>query len=435
VTGGAGMTPEQARGRRILLGAIALVLLGGLCSIVLAALASDGKVLAADVARLIVTAALCLSAYGGSRPGRWLLVIFLGILVFFGIFDLVTDAGSTFILAATAGRALVIFVLVGPASVQSFLVSQRLGTSLPRTVAQVMRLPLARFPGRRRLWSRFFPEICALAVYALGAAIFLVPAVYWDYLVLGRSASRKAMEAASLTYWAAAVILVFGPLIQSLNAWHRERSRGTAEALVLTPMDHGALVMGRYWHILLPWLRFMLWMLPLYLCLAVHPVMERIDRGNSSSWMLGGIYALGSKGLFGTMVVATASPPEDLSLLGLFLAAARWLVDVVALWLASSLGFHLSARARSRGGLAVAYVLLPLLLGTVACLNDWLMLPLDVLRRMGAFGLSRDAMAGIHITVGLLILIGSVFLSAAALRRTARNFDAYLLGEKPGSWS
>jgi len=163
------------------------------------------------------------------------------------------------------------------------------------SIRAYMSIPLARPPGRRGAWARFAPEICAAAVYGVGLAALVLRAYRRGSLFdLDGSDLMCGVVAA---YWAAAMLLVVLPLGASLSAWHREHALGTAEALLLTPGWHLLLARGRYWHTAWPWVRLMLWLAPLYLVLAGHPLLREAHHWDGTDAALACVFAGGSKGI------------------------------------------------------------------------------------------------------------------------------------------
>jgi len=303
-------------------------------------------------------------------------------------------------------------------------------------IRAAMRTPLARPPGRRRIWSRWAPELCALAVYGLGLAVMLWGAHGYGAtgaLVLDVRA-RDFTSGVIAAYWAAGLVLVVFPLVGALSAWHGEHARGTADALLLTPTDHAAVVRGRYWHVAWPWIRFMLWMAPLYVALAGLPFVGQVASWNRhNSVLIGGVALGGSKGLFGDMIVEVHGDAGALTGVGLSLALGRWLCDAKSLLALVAIGSWASVRIRSGTGLRAAYLLLPLAMGAVFSIHDGAMMLLRLIDMRGLGNIPVEVAGVVYVLLAAVVICAEVVLALLAYRALARNFDAYAIGEKPSA--
>ena len=102
-------------------------------------------------------------------------------------------------------------------------------------IREAMRVPMAAPPGRRPFMSRFGPEVCAGVVYAFAGVL---AAMFHDE-------EHPILIGALCGYGVAWLIMLLGPVSAGAQAVAGEWERGAAEALVLTPGDHGRLGAGR----------------------------------------------------------------------------------------------------------------------------------------------------------------------------------------------
>ena len=332
---------------------------------------------------------------------------------------------------------------------------------------RALRTPFARPPGRRGLITRLAPELCALLVYgALVACYLLLREKFLSGQVpmlcgllpppstllavtgvpvppLGNFHFAAAMAAAL-----AGLLIIFLPVGPAAATLAAERERGTLEALLLTPTHHHRLARGRFWLVTLPWLRFALYLLPVYLA---FPFYERFLSGGHTAVVLGGLD--GELRLSGPEIFDHGAAPWSMAWLkllggifradawnegfgywlahtiradgahGFLLPALRWAHDVSAGLFAAAVGFLISARAPTvRGALLYSYLLAPLALLTVLS-PDVYWLFLSVLPMVGS--------AGGYWLVVLAMLVVRLLVIARLVARVADNLDAVALGELP----
>jgi hypothetical protein len=217
--------------------------------------------------------------------------------------------------------------------------------------------PLAQLERPRAFW-RFFPwALAAAASISVGlAAYFYQP--YLGVAVVGHWAFQLA-------------VLAILPTTSAL-CFLTERSRGSLESLVLTPEDRLRLVLSRLWRLVRPWMGAMVLLLPVYwivstpslrvhpfgpfewLLLAPQPVVYSQDKIFFDSWSgIGG----GAFHSIDVHVVYFFTMIHDL-LMVIFVAASGLMIGV-----------------RFRGvwqGLALSYLLGPVLLATLCRADLWL---------------------------------------------------------------
>jgi hypothetical protein len=233
-------------------------------------------------------------------------------------------------------------------------------------ILKSMRTPFARPPGRVTWRRRLAPEMLAVLVYAAtvasGATGWLSGA-YWA----GPAACAAGHMATALV--TLTVALVCGSL-----ALAGERDRGTADALILACNDHRAMVRGRFWCMVWPWLRFFVYLLPLYLFLSAS-LLFRESSGGQREWLMCTLFgAFGSRpNLAVIMLLRTL---EDFGLKnvhawGLMVASVRWLNDIGVFLFACAAAYYISARAPGAAGAMLrSSLLVPLALVTFLGLHE-----------------------------------------------------------------
>ncbi|MHC4917553.1 MAG: hypothetical protein ACYTGB_18920, partial [Planctomycetota bacterium] len=128
-------------------------------------------------------------------------------------------------------------------------------------IGRYMRTAFARPPALRRRAARFAPEAAAVVTYLV---LFAAAGI------LAGTAQRPFLAGAAWAYMVAGIILVGMPAGLAALSWAGERSAGTLEGLVLLPGGRDNLVWGRFWHLVTPWLRYTLWILPVYVMCIVR---------------------------------------------------------------------------------------------------------------------------------------------------------------------
>ena len=282
-------------------------------------------------------------------------------------------------------------------------------------IRQLMAAPFARPPGRRKFLVRWDPELRAAVLYAV---FFLVA---W----LFRDESHPFMIGALPAYLLLGLVLFMTPTAQAAGALAAERDSGTAEALVLTPGDHSRLAWGRFLHAAWPWMRLLLWMLPLYI--AMIPIYLRFSWSPKSVFL-----ALGPKVSSLSIVYghgygsATRTPVALVSLL----VIGRFIKDAIDVLTLVAVGFHMAARMRSgRHATALAGALGPMLLVTVFMADVWMWTLARPLARL--LETTPDFTGGFYPPAALGMLVFQTLAIWWCVSRVARNFDYYMLGEQP----
>lgn len=310
-----------------------------------------------------------------------------------------------------------------------------------RSIAEQMEYPFAVPPVRRMLLVRVLPELFAAAVWGLFLWIWLQDASglrlgLWETLGLGASrfavVESRDVVGASLSRAAAvcaevsAILLVLAPIAFVAPAFSVERQGGTLEAMLLTSTHHENIVTGRFWYVALPWFRLVIYFLPFYALLVLEPLLTIGCSGWSMPWLnlCGWTASLGR--VTGSFVWENAVTPGPSPHTG-FLAAMRLLHDVSAMLLAMVVTFHVSMRARNLArALIFSFLLAPPAVVLMAGPDTvWLLL---------ASGLPGSFLGvrayWLVVVVVIALRWGGAF---GLLRRSAGNFDAYVLGEETGA--
>jgi len=301
-----------------------------------------------------------------------------------------------------------------------------------KRMRNLLRSPLVA-PERRGRLARLAPKVCALVVYAVFViALFLAPAprgvtvflgpVPWDKRKIMEWVLRYTLPAA---YLAAGFLLFVVPLGLAAAAFARERDRGTMDALVLTPFDHRRLVWARFWRVVLPWLRFMLWLAPLYVLMAGSGfVREAVNFSEIS------IFIFVPKGFF-CWILNEEISYFHLTWGGLALAFFRAVNDLSILFFVVGASLCISTRAKSAARAFVwSYLAVPFIAGSVLALDFWWGVAAINIRDFWGSWSERFAEV-IYSFLAISLMLARWLLAFGLAGRAARNFDAYATGERP----
>jgi len=293
-------------------------------------------------------------------------------------------------------------------------------------IRKALKTPLARPPGRRGLLRRFAPEWCALAVYAAFFLQLLTGALHGPRVI--DSALLDCIRvAAAAGYGLAGVCIVLGSAVTGALAWAGERERGAMDSLLLTSTDHRMLARGRFLHALAPWLRFLAWLIPLYVCMGISGffalLLDLQDyyrlaplAGACQTWLVS-VRLNVHEGLHDFI-----SPPMWHVLLGLL----RLVNDLTVAVFACAAGFHIATRVRSAGrALLLSCLLIPFVLFTVFSAHDWV----EILTYFCGSAYHPWSVAKWYSLLGATMFAVRCCLAWVLVRSAARNFDAYVLGE------
>jgi hypothetical protein len=306
-------------------------------------------------------------------------------------------------------------------------------------IRQAMNLPLARPPGRRSWFVLLGPAWWAALVYGAFLAGFLwgLLAYYRDCIGSGMAfdmlPGTPVMAGLIVAWPLAAVILFVGAIVSGAMALAPEHTRGTMDALLMTPGDHARLVRGRYWHGLAPWLRFFAYLLPLYAILAGSWIFSEASRGPSSDfWVISAACGFSNKAV---VIFAMAEELRRGALewgpWSTFLAAVRLANDLSVLLLAYTVAFRISAQARGSGrALALSCLLVPAALILVLAPHDMVEAALLL---SAAFGRPFDfpvvdIAAMVYGVLGLCAFLLRWPLAWWLYRSARRNFERWAAG-------
>jgi hypothetical protein len=247
-----------------------------------------------------------------------------------------------------------------------------------------------------------------------------------------------------------AVILLF-PLVAAASTLAAERSRGTMEALVLTPLEGRRVCLGRLLCVTGPWLRLFLWMLPIYLVIAgsqavgaqverrdqwaiAHsPAVEErpaIDLRDHAGWR----WAVGAfiPNVFMGPRIAELGHRRDSRLCwttnGAVLTAVRFLNDLSIFCFVSAGAYLCSLWFRSlAGALAAAWLLVWGALATVLASDIWGIVAIQLMCRFDWLEYAkgdwlRDAY---YLVAAPSLMLLRFALALAFVRFGARKFDSW----------
>jgi len=306
-----------------------------------------------------------------------------------------------------------------------------------RRLRELLATPFARPPGRRSVWTRFAPEWCAAAVYLAFGAVLAWQRPEFEY----QSLTEALFKATSAAYALAGCLLLVVPVAAAAASLAAERRRGTAEAAVLSAHDHAAQAWGRFLWLVLPWGRLLLYLLPIYGVIAAN---NSLDYGGGSSDYLGFV------------AMSCVAPKPAVLILGwgfghelgrlhwhavsFLVLVVRPLSDASILLFAAAWAYHISARSRSTvRSLVLSGLGIPAVLLTALSADSWWILGvaagyLDaVVSLLNWFALEEETfVVSVYAALGGLLLVLRFGLAFWLVRRVARNFDAWMLGEKPG---
>jgi len=323
-----------------------------------------------------------------------------------------------------------------------------------RRIRELMATPFARPPGRRGLWARFAPEWCAGLIY-LTAAVIVVSSGHRLLTVKHYEFSTAAADvlqvSAGVGYTLFGIVILFLPMIAAASTLAAERSRGTMEALVLTPIEGRRICLGRLLCVAGPWLRLFLWVLPIYIVIAgsqavgeqverrdkwasVHsPAMEErpaIDVRDHAGWR----WAVGAfiPNVFMGPRTAEVGHRRDSHLCwtpsGAILTAVRFLNDLSIFLFVSAGAYLCSLWFRSlAGALVAAWLLAWGALATVLAADIWGIVAIALMYRFDWLEYAKsDRLRDFYYMIAAPSLMFLRFLLAlACVRLAAGKFDAW----------
>ncbi len=299
-----------------------------------------------------------------------------------------------------------------------------------RRIRELMAAPFARPPGRPSAHAAYAPEYCAAGTCAVFVFAVLAGAVMHDRLdrSAGETLQAALLVGAAAAYGFAGLLLLILPVIFAARGLARERDLGTAEALLLTPLDHRRTAWGRFWRAFLPWWRFSLYLLPLYVLGALSVASKAlcgIDR-----WIVAPFILILPKPMI--MIAGFGAAHEGMSwgawtLAGLLVAALRFIKDLSVLAMLAAIAFWVSSWARGSGrALAWSFVIGLGWLCSLGALHLWSGL---FWARAFGFGLDNYSACVVALIVGLAVVAAQFVLSLVLVGRAARRFEAWSLRE------
>ncbi|MHC4916817.1 MAG: hypothetical protein ACYTGB_15140 [Planctomycetota bacterium] len=281
-----------------------------------------------------------------------------------------------------------------------------------RRIRELMRTPMARPPGRRGL-MRFAPEMAAGVTYLAAASAVVLAA---------GSGYPRDLDVALIAGLAIGGFLTFAAAINSASrALARERDRGTLEATLLASTDHDALVRGRLWCVTKPWLRFFLYILPLYLALASSDLLEA-SWNDREAVIISLLSAFSSRFnlLFLLLRNRVDLEWDHVHLWGVFIVLVRWLNHISVFLFASAAAYWISSRARSAAtALVLSCVAVPAALASFLGLHELFI-------SAAIFDLIDwdDWMVWIYGALTAICVAARLLVTGYLLRRTTRDLVA-----------
>ncbi|GEM_PF-2272087 len=266
---------------------------------------------------------------------------------------------------------------------------------------ELIATPFAQASGMRRNLLRFAPETAA-------AVVWLNLPVAW--LLLQWSSPQPLAAAAAWCILLGGLVLVTVPAALAAQSFAAERDRDTLDALLLTRVNRRKLVWGRYWGIALPWLRFVLWTLPLWiLWIESVPPPNHWHWGCWSEISNQQICAFGSRPLVGAFCLIYGDDMhgnlgDPVLALGL-----RFLFDSLDLLLATAVGMYLSVRLTSSTAATASALIAALAVGSAFGAADWECLKDQSIPCIGF--------------AWLLLKVAEILLTVSLVRMAAGRFD------------
>ncbi len=299
-----------------------------------------------------------------------------------------------------------------------------------------MRRPLALPPGKSAKWLRRTPMVCAGVIYGTWFVTSLVVFILMHANDENQAAWKSLASGAIAAYLMFGLILLLLPAAVTATVLASERDRGTMEAMVLTPSWHDEIARGRFWHAAAPWLRLFLWMLPMYLmlgvcCSGMYEQMSGKDTlGMSVALMFVPKFYVAAISGFG-LTQSPGVPCGSLLVIGL-----RMLRDVIDLMVALSVAYYFSARMwRGVHAVLLSMVTVPALMLSIFMAPEWftaLIMAIFAATSWLRNAVQIEVIITLYAIAGVLICVLQVWMCSALIRRVAKRFDAYALGQVRG---
>ncbi len=316
---------------------------------------------------------------------------------------------------------------------------------------RMLRAPFARPPGRRSRLARFAPEWCLAGVVVTLGALWLLAHCRSRALHTMVDISRYAglmrqpyafvpssfAVAVKMSSALAALAVIFAPVIGMACAWSEERRMGTLESLLLTPVHPSRYVRGRFWNILLPWVRFACYVLPIYFAASVFSRCAVSGQAlatwsyGAAPWSIRWLDFLGkvfvAHSLDASVCVWRMETLPAASVHGFLLSGMRWANDASSFLFAAALAFFLSVRVKSvRKAVTLSLLAAAGALLTVLSPDAWWLALSTMLQ-------SRNPDTYLHAywLVTLALVAARIVLAFKLVSSVAERFNAYVLDERP----
>ncbi len=260
----------------------------------------------------------------------------------------------------------------------------------------------------------------------------LVPLDSWDKFL------ARLVRATAAAYGVGGLFLMLVPIGILAATLAYEHQRGTMEGLLLTSQDGSRLARARFWCLFFPWVRFILYLLPLQVILSGARI-DAIVRYNgvaTDSFWQGAIPFVFAPGPVAAACESTAAKwlgdRFAFTGKGLLLVLLRLISEFSVLWLAAGLAYYISAKCRTVGrALVIGYLVVVGVLFTVAYPGWWFFAAVIESGMMRGDGALTNATFMFYGFLGTAAMLLRFLAGGWMLWRVARNFDHYALGEKP----
>jgi len=305
----------------------------------------------------------------------------------------------------------------------------------PADIDVCMRRPLALPPGRGGVWLRRLPKVVLGMVYGLGFIVFAVALVVMIANDVEQAWWRSLALGTVCAYLMFGLLLLLLPAVVTATVLSFERDRGTMEAVVLTPMWHDEIARGRFWHAAWPWLRLFVWMLPVYLVMAVSlgGTMQRMDgrelAGLSVAYLFVPKFYVT---IFTGMGIESGPGVPCWTLILVMLRALRDIIDLMAVL---GISYYFSARMwRGVHAIILSMVTVPALMASLFLAPEWLMMVTMTVWSFTRIGGAppMTLFMTLYAIAGVSVCVLQLWMCSALVRRVARSFDRYALGHVRG---
>jgi hypothetical protein len=183
----------------------------------------------------------------------------------------------------------------------------------------------------------------AASVYALGLMALFAGA----YRIVGGTWGLPF----GLSFLAAGTIGMLAAILAGSHAWAAERDSGAMDSVLLTVVEPRALLRGRFFWVLWPWLRYYAYLLPMYLALA-STMFVKDTRLWPEATVLSLFTSFSSDVSLFVIFLQSTIPPllsGNVHAWGLLMVSVRWLNGLSFFVLALAAAYYCAVRSKSSG--------------------------------------------------------------------------------------